>query len=96
MPGQTTRWLDGSAALERRHGRELETIEQVTELAEARVRGVNQVTASCVRDHADHTVRAQAEQIAPDGAQLYAMLTVAGAVAPAEVIQGMNRRRCGR
>ncbi len=35
---------------------------------------------------------ARAEQIAPDGAELYAMIAVAGAVESAEVINDINRR----
>lgn len=97
MTGEITQWLAGGGAVERRHSRELDAIERTAELAEARVQGVNQVTRRAIYETmVTQTVRAKAEQIAPDGAELYAMIAVAGAVASTEVVQSMSRRRYGR
>lgn len=97
MPGEITRYLNGTSSLERRHGRDLDAVERTAELAEARVQAVNQVTRRAIYETMmTNAMRARAEQIAPDGAELYAMIAVAGAVASTEVVQGMSRRRCGR
>lgn len=97
MPGEITRYLNGTAGLERRHNRDLDAIERTTELAEARVQRVNQVTRRAIYETMlTNALRARAEQLAPDGAELYAMIAVAGAVASTEVVQSMSRRRCGR
>lgn len=97
MPGEITRWLNGTAAVDRRHNRDLDAIERNTELAEARVQGINQVTRRAVYETMlTGLVRQKAEQLAPDSAELYALIAVAGAVASTEVVEGMSRRRCGQ
>ena len=97
MVGEITRWLNGSAGIDRRHSRNLELIENATELAETRVSGINRVAKKALYETMlVNILRARAEQLAPDGAELYAMITVAGAVASTEVVHDLGHRRCGR
>jgi hypothetical protein len=95
MAGELTHWLTTSP-LERQRGRELDAVDHATELGEARVEGINRVTQRAMFETMrTHMLKQQAEQIAPDGSELYTMIAVAGAVESARVIEGMNRR-CGR
>lgn len=97
MSGEIARWLNGTGGIERRHNRDVDAIERRTELAEAQVHGINQVTRKALYETMmTNVMRAKAEQLAPDGAELYAMITVAGAVASTEVVHDLSRRRCGR
>lgn len=93
MAGEVTRWLSGDSALERQHDRELATVEHAADVAEVRVAGINRVTKRAMYETMlTNVLRARAEQIAPDGAELYAMIAVAGAVESAKVINDLNRR----
>ena len=78
----------------REQRRELEQLQHSADLAEAQVAGINRVTKRAMYETTLTSVlRARAEQIAPDGAELYAMIATAGAVESARVIGDMNQRR---
>jgi hypothetical protein len=82
---------------ERRNQRELDMVDHETELAEQKVAGINRVTQRALYETMlTSELRQKAEQIAPDGAELYAMIAVAGAVESTKVIGTINssRRRC--
>jgi len=82
--------------IDRAHARDLDAIDRRTELAEARVEGINQVTRRGLYETMmTSLLRQKADQLAPDGAELYAMIAVAGAVETTKVIGTMNRR-CGQ
>lgn len=91
MPGEITRWLTTSA-VERQHSRELDVVTRRTSLAEEQVAGIGQVTKRATFEAMQvNLLRGKAEQIAPDGAELYAMIAVAGAVEMTQVIAHMSR-----
>lgn len=93
MAGELIRRLNGTAAVERQHDRELAAVDRAADIAEVRVAGVNRVTQRAMYETMmTNVLRARAEQIAPDGAELYAMIAVAGAVESAKVISDLNRR----
>src|SRR4051812_48492018 len=93
MPNELSRWLGGDAALERRQDRELAAVEHAADIAEARVAGINRATKRAMYETMlTNMLRARAEQIAPDGAELYAMIAVAGAMESTKVINDINRR----
>jgi hypothetical protein len=96
MPGELMHYLT-TTAVERQRSRELDAVDHATEVAIARVGGVNRAT-QCAMFETMHThmLKKQAEAVAPDGAELYTMIAIAGAVESTRVIEGMNRRRCGR
>jgi hypothetical protein len=85
----------GLSRLEQReYSREIEALHHDNELAEQRVAGINRVTQrAMVETIRTSELRKIAEQIAPDGAELYAMIAVAGAVESTRVISGMNQPR---
>lgn len=92
---EITRWSGGNQ-LARHHARNLTTIEQAAELAEATVEGINRVTQRAMFETMrTHLLKKQAEALAPDGAELYALIAVAGAMESARVIEDL-RRRIGR
>ncbi len=83
-----------SAEVERRYAGELDASYHRAEVAEADVAGVAQVTKRAMFEAMGvNLIRRQAEQVAPDGAELYAMLTVAGVSEMAAVIGQMRRSR---
>lgn len=83
--------------MDRRSERALGSIQAQIEAAELWVDGINDVTERAVyRTMLTSIVRKMAEELAPDGAELYAMITVAGAVESTRVINSMNRPRCRR
>lgn len=92
------RQSSGLSRLERREqSRELEAVHHDNELAEERVAGINRVTQRAMFETMRTSeLRKVAEQIAPDGAELYAMIAVAGAVESTRVISSMNQPRRGR
>lgn len=93
MAGELVQWLGGSNAVERRYGRELAAIDHTIDVADAKVAGINQVTRRAMFETMQtHLLKKQAELLAPDGAELYTMIAVAGAVASTEVVQSLNRR----
>lgn len=81
------------AAPSYRHRAELAAVDRATDVADAQVEGINRVTQRAMHETMmTNLLRQKAEQIAPDGAELYAMIAVAGAVESARVISTMNRR----
>lgn len=92
MSTELTRWLSGTSAVDRQQERELAAVEHAADVAEARVAGVNRTTKRAMYETMlTNMMRARAEQVAPDGAELYAMIAVAGAVESTKVINDMNR-----
>ena len=93
MPGEIARWLSTSA-VERQRSRELDAIDHRADLADAQVEGVGRVTQRAMYETLRvHMLKKQAEALAPDGADLYTMISIAGAVEMTRVIEGMGRRR---
>jgi len=93
LSNELTQWLGGGNAVERRYGRELAAIDHTVDVADAKVAGINQVTRRAMFETMQtHLLKKQAELLAPDGAELYAMIAVAGAVTSTEVVQSLNRR----
>jgi hypothetical protein len=77
---------------ERQRGRELDSIYHVADLAQAQVQGIARVQDRAMfMTMQVNSLRQEAERIAPDGAELYAMIAVAGAVEMTNVISRMNR-----
>jgi hypothetical protein len=80
--------------VERRYAAELDASYHRAEVSEAEVAGVAQVTKrATVEAMGVNLLRRTAAQAAPDGAELYAMLTVAGVSEMASVIASMRRLR---
>lgn len=93
MPNEVVRWRSSSRSVERQHSQQLSTFDNRVEMADAQVAGINQVARrALVETMQTHMVKKQAEQLAPDGAELYTMIAVAGAMASSEVIYGLSRR----
>ncbi|WP_163511616.1 hypothetical protein [Fodinicola acaciae] len=93
MPGELSRYRRMSA-VERRQEAELLGIDHVTELAEAQVEGIARVTRRALFETLQTSMlRQKAEQLAPDGAELYAMLMVAGTMEMGNVISGLSRKQ---
>lgn len=96
MSNEVARWFSGTSAVTRQHDRALTAVDHATELGEAWIDGINRVTQRAMFETMrTQMLQQQAERIAPDGSELYAMIAVAGAVQSARVIEGLNRR-CGR
>lgn len=86
MPADLTRWLTGQY-------RDLTEVARQGELADQKVRVTGHVTQhAMVQTARTNLIRQEAERLAPDGAELYAMIAVAGAVEMADIIAQMNRR----
>jgi hypothetical protein len=81
---------------QRQLSRELEVLDHQTELAEQQVASIQRVVqrATC-ETMLTGIVRQKAEQIAPDGAEFYAMYALAGAVETTRVINSMHQPRRG-
>lgn len=63
-------------------------------MAEQQVAGINRVTQRALYETMlTSELRKKAEELAPDGAELYAMIAVAGAVESAKVIGSLNSSR---
>lgn len=78
---------------ERQQDREVETVSHVIELAELEVAGIGRITNRAMAETMRTAqMRKLAEQVAPDGAELYAMIAVAGAMASTEVVAGLTQR----
>ena len=96
MSNDLTHWLSGGRGLDRQQDRELAAVEHAADVAEAQIAGINRATQRALLETLrSHLLKQQAEHIAPDGAELYAMIAVAGAVGSAKVIDNLSRR-CGR
>ena len=79
---------------ERQQSRELGVIDHYADLAEHEVRGINRVTQLALFETMRTAeMRKVAENMAPDGAELYAMIAVAGAMESARVISSMSQPR---
>jgi hypothetical protein len=89
-------WLARSP-VERQHGRELALLDHTADLAERQVENIGRVqTRAMFTTMQVNAMRREAERIAPDGAELYAMIAVAGAVEMTNVISRMSRSSQGR
>jgi hypothetical protein len=91
MPSELVPRLD--RALARQHVRDLQTVYRRAELANAELSGIASVTQRAIyRALETNIVRAQAEQIEPDGAEHYALLAAVGVTKMSQVIASL---RCG-
>jgi hypothetical protein len=89
MPNELTHWLGGVGASERQHHRDLVAADR----AEARIEDIGRLTKRATFEMMQvNALRAQAAQIAPDGAELYAMIALAGAVECTRVIGNLYQR----
>jgi hypothetical protein len=78
----------------RQQFREIEAMHHDVELAELKVAGINRVTQRAMFETMRTAeMRKAAEQIAPDGAELYAMIAVAGAIECTRVISSLSQPR---
>ena len=85
------RWL-GIEGADRNHARDLQAIYQHADRMEARVDGIGRVqTRAMFATMKINSMRLEAERVAPEGAELYAMIAVAGAVEMANVLTRMSR-----
>lgn len=83
----------GRAAVARQHSRALDRIDRQAELAEAELDAIGGVTErAIIRTAMVQRTRAAAEHLAPDGAELYALLSIAGATQMGQVIRRVGRR----
>lgn len=77
---------------ERQHDRDLAAIERQGELADLRVRATGHVTQHAMAQTARiNLIRQEADSLAPDGAELYALIAIAGASEMADIVARMNR-----
>jgi len=84
--------LFSDRALERQHGREQQGVLRRTERTELEVGCLAGVTQRAIYRAAElNMVRAQAERIAPDGAEHYALLAGVGVTEMALAISRMSR-----
>jgi hypothetical protein len=89
--GAVIRWLTGTPA-DRQHSREMAEIERRGERANLKVAIVGHVAKrAMVETTQTNLIRQEAERVAPDGSELYAMIAVAAAVEFTEVISRINR-----
>ena len=80
-------------ALARQHVRELENVYRRAEVADVRASCVADVTKRAIYRAVEmNMVRAQAERIAPDGAEHYALLTAVGVTEMTQAIARVGRR----
>ena len=76
----------------RSHRRDLARMAREAEKAEAKIEDIGRVTKRAMVETLNtNLVRTEAERIAPEGAEQYAMLAVAGTVEMAQVIARLNR-----
>jgi hypothetical protein len=88
--GALARWLD--APIQRQRSRELEAVDHHGSLAEAQIENIGRAQGRALFVTMQiNALRREAERVAPDGAELYAMIAVAGAVEMTNVISRMNR-----
>ncbi len=93
MAGEVSIWRP-TTTVARRQADALSEVFHRTELAEAQVSGVAEVTKHAVMEAmTTNLLRRQAEMIAPDGAEHYALLTLAGVTEMAQVIASVRRGR---
>jgi hypothetical protein len=89
--GVVARWV-ATSAVERQRSRELDAVDHRGDLAEAQIESIARVQARALfTTMQTNLLRREAERLAPDGAELYAMIAVAGAVEMTNVISRMNR-----
>jgi hypothetical protein len=92
MSNEITRWGSGNQ-LARHHARTLATIDQAADVAEVTVSAINKVTQRALFETMQtQMLRRQAEALAPDGAELYALIATAGALESAQVVGDVRRR----
>lgn len=85
------------SSAERQRSSELDAMYHKAELAEVEVAGIGHVTKRAMFETMQtNLMRQEAERLAPDGAELYAMIAVASAVEVTNVISRMNRPGYGR
>lgn len=93
MSGEITQWLAGSPAKRQQSG-ELARIENDVQRAEAQVAGLNRVGQQAMfQTMMTGLVRREAERIAPDQAELYAMIAIAAGMGSVHIMNSMYRRR---
>jgi hypothetical protein len=91
LSGELIRWLTTTPE-ERQQGRDIARIDHAANLADMQVAAIGHVTKRAMFETMQtNLLRREAERLAPDGAELYAMITVAGAVEMTNVIARMNR-----
>jgi hypothetical protein len=92
MSSDLARWLTATPG-ERQHERDLTAVARQGEITDQRVRMTGHVTQhAMVQTARVNLIRQEAERLAPDAAELFAMIAVAGAVEMADIIAQMNRR----
>jgi len=93
MPSnEPTRWFP--SAVERQQSRELAALDRRSELAEEEAASIVRLEARANFEKTKATlVRRQAERIAPDGADDYAMISMASTMAIVNVITRYGRGR---
>lgn len=80
-------------AVVRQQGRDMARIEHQVQRAEAQVAGLNRVAQRATYETMmTGLVRREAERIAPDQAEIYAMISIAAGVGSVQVINSMYRR----
>jgi hypothetical protein len=83
----------GRASVARQHARELDRIDRQADLHEAEIEAIGSITErAIIRTAMVQRTRAAAEHLAPDGAELYALLSIAGATQMGQVIRRAGRR----
>jgi hypothetical protein len=89
--GAVARWLTASPS-DRQQSQEIHDAYHRFELGEIEVAGLGHITKRAMLETM-HTnvIRSEAERLAPDAAELYAILSVASAVEMAAVISRVNR-----
>lgn len=81
-----------STSGERLQARQIDAVVRKVELAEAQVAGIGHVSKRAMLETAQtNLMRQEAERLAPDAAELYAMIAVASVVEMTTVISRMNR-----
>jgi len=91
MPGDLTRFFTTPPNREQR--RALAKIEDQAEQADLRVRATGHVSQhAMVQTARVNLIRQEAERLAPDGAELYALIAIASATEMADIVGQMNRR----
>jgi len=91
LSNSVIRWLTTTPE-DRQRDREVSVVDRRGDTAQAQVDNIGRVTTHAqLRALEINRTRQVAEYLAPDGAELYAMIAVAGTIAMTEVIGRMNR-----
>lgn len=92
MTNSLVRWLAMSPE-DRQRDRDVAIIDRRGDLAQAQIDNIGRIAGRATYNALQiNRLRQAAEDVAPDGAELYAMLAVAGTVAMADVIARANQR----